>query len=61
MKVVEFCAPSQRVLGFGVFLALLATIVYFVFGTYTNYAFWIMTFAYAVTSLGAIDSIGMPD
>ncbi len=51
---VEVHAPSQPVLVVGVLVALLAIIYYFVPGANTNIAFWLMTFAYVVSSLGTI-------
>ena len=50
---VQVHAPSQPVLVVGVLVALLAIIYYFV-GTNTHYAFWLMTLAYVVASLGTI-------
>jgi hypothetical protein len=37
-----------------VVVALLALICYFIPGNYTNIAFWLMTMAYLVASLGTI-------
>ena len=51
---VEVHAPSQPVLVVGVIAALAAIIYYFVPGTNTHYAFWLMTLAYVVASLGTI-------
>jgi hypothetical protein len=51
---VEVHAPSQPVLVVGVLVALLAIIYYFVPGSNTDIAFWLMTFAYVVSSLGTI-------
>jgi hypothetical protein len=51
---VEAHAPSQPVLVVGAVVALLALIIYFVPGADTNYAFWLMTLAYVVASLGTV-------
>ena len=51
---VEVHAPSQPVLVVGVLVALLAIIYYFVPGANTHYAFWMMTLAYVVASLGTV-------
>jgi hypothetical protein len=52
---IELHAPSQPVLVVGVLVALLAIILYFVPGiANANYAFWLMTLAYVVSSLGTI-------
>ena len=44
----------QPVLVVGVLVALLAIIYYFIPGTNTHYAFWLMTAAYVVASLGTM-------
>jgi hypothetical protein len=51
---IEVHAPSQPVLVVGVLVALLAIILYFVPGGNTHYAFWLMTLAYVVASLGTV-------
>jgi hypothetical protein len=51
---VETHAPSQPVLVVGVLVAMFALILYFIPGDYTNTAFWLMTVAYVVSSLGTI-------
>jgi hypothetical protein len=51
---VEVHAPSQPVLIVGVLVALLALILHFIPGANTNYAFWLMTLAYVVASLGTV-------
>jgi hypothetical protein len=51
---VEVHAPSQPVLVVGVLVALLALICYFIPGKNTNIAFWLMTLAYVVASLGTV-------
>jgi hypothetical protein len=51
---VEVHAPSQPVLVVGVLVALLALFLYFIPGANTNYAFWLMTLAYVVASLGTV-------
>ena len=51
---IEVHAPSQPALVVGVLVALLAIILYFIPGTYTHYAFWLMTIAYVVSALGAV-------
>jgi hypothetical protein len=51
---VEVHAPSQPVLVVGVLVALLALILHFISGANTNYAFWLMTLAYVVASLGTV-------
>ena len=52
---VEVHAPSQPVLVVGVLVALLAIILYFVPGAANaHYAFWLMTVAYVVASLGTV-------
>ena len=49
---IETHAPSQPVLVVGVVVALLAIILYFLSGA--NSAFWLMTLAYVVASLGTV-------
>jgi hypothetical protein len=49
---IETHAPSQPVLVVGVLVALLAIILYFLSGA--SGAFWLMTLAYVVTSLGTV-------
>ena len=49
---IEAHAPSQPVLVVGVLVALLAIILYFLSGA--NSAFWLMTLAYVVASLGTV-------
>ena len=49
---IETHAPSQPVLVVGVVVALLAIILYFLSGA--SGAFWLMTLAYVVTSLGTV-------
>ena len=49
---VDVHAPSWPVLIVGVLVALLAIIYYFVPGANVHYAFWLMTAAYVVASLG---------
>ena len=49
---IEAHAPSQPVLVVGVVVALLAIILYFLSGA--NSAFWLMTLAYVVASLGTV-------
>jgi len=51
---LEVHAPSQPVLVVGVLLALLALILYFIPGANTSIAFWLMTLAYVVASLGTV-------
>ena len=51
---VEVHAPSQPVLVVGVLVALLALILYFIPGANTHAAFWLMTIAYVVASLGTV-------
>jgi hypothetical protein len=51
---VEVHAPSQPVLIVGVLVALFAIIYYFIPGANTHTAFWLMTAAYVVTSLGTV-------
>jgi hypothetical protein len=51
---IEVHAPSQPVLVVGVLVALLALILHFIPGANTNYAFWLMTLAYVVASLGTV-------
>jgi hypothetical protein len=51
---VETHAPSQPVLVVGVVVALLGLICYFIPGNNTNIAFWLMTMAYLVASLGTV-------
>jgi hypothetical protein len=51
---LEVHAPSQPVLVVGVLVALLALILHFIPGANTNYAFWLMTLAYVVASLGTV-------
>jgi len=51
---VEVHAPSQPVLVVGVLVALLALVLYFMPGANTHSAFWLMTFAYVVASLGTV-------
>ena len=51
---VEVHAPSQPVLVVGVLAALLALILYFIPGTNQDIAFWLMTIAYVVASLGTV-------
>ncbi len=50
---VEVHAPSQPVLVVGVLVALCALIYYFM-GANTHIAFWMMTAAYVVASLGTM-------
>ncbi len=50
---VEVHAPSQPVLVVGVLVALFALIYYFI-GANINIAFWLMTAAYVVASLGTM-------
>ncbi len=50
---VEIHAPSQPALVVGVLVALCALIYYFI-GAGTNIAFWLMTAAYVVASLGTM-------
>ena len=49
---IETHAPSQPVLVVGVLVALLAIILYFLSGA--SGAFWLMTLAYVVASLGTV-------
>jgi hypothetical protein len=49
---IEAHAPSQPVLVVGVLVALLAIILYFLSGA--SGAFWLMTLAYVVASLGTV-------
>jgi hypothetical protein len=51
---IKVHAPSQPVLVVGVLVALLAIILYFIPGVNTHLAFWIMTLAYVVASLGTV-------
>ena len=52
---IDVHAPSQPVLVVGVLVALLAIILYFVPGVANaDYAFWLMTLAYVVSSLGTM-------
>jgi hypothetical protein len=51
---IEVHAPDWPVLVIGVLVALIAIILYFVPGHYVIYAFWLMTAAYVVASLGTI-------
>ena len=52
---IDVHAPSQSVLVVGVLVALLAIILYFVPGiANADYAFWLMTLAYVVSSLGTM-------
>ena len=51
---VEVHAPSQPVLVVGVLVALMALILYFTPGANTYAAFWLMTAAYVVASLGTL-------
>jgi hypothetical protein len=51
---IEVHAPSWPVLVVGVLVALLAIILNFVPGAYAQYAFWLMTAAYVVASLGTV-------
>ena len=51
---VEVHAPSQPVLVVGVLVALLAIFYYFIPGANAQIAFWLMTMAYVVSSLGTI-------
>ena len=51
---VEVHAPSQPVLVVGVLVALIALIYYCIPGASTHIAFWLMTLAYVVASLGTI-------
>ncbi len=50
---VEVHAPSQPVLVVAVLVALFALIYYFI-GANINIAFWLMTAAYVVASLGTM-------
>jgi uncharacterized integral membrane protein len=47
-------APSWPVLVVGVLVALLAIILYMAPGANVHYAFWLMTAAYVVASLGTM-------
>ena len=49
---IETHAPSQPVLVVGVVVALLALVLYFLSGG--SGAFWLMTLAYVVASLGTV-------
>jgi hypothetical protein len=49
---IETHAPSQPVLVVGVVVALLALVLYFLSGG--GGAFWLMTLAYVVASLGTV-------
>jgi multisubunit Na+/H+ antiporter MnhE subunit len=52
---VELHAPSWLGLVVGVVVALVAIFFYFNPGVaHTNYAFWLMTIAYVVASLGTV-------
>jgi uncharacterized integral membrane protein len=51
---VEVHAPSWPVLVVGVLVALLAIILYMLPGANVHYAFWFMTAAYVVASLGTV-------
>jgi hypothetical protein len=51
---VEVHAPSQPVLVVGVLVALLALIYYFIPGANMHTAFWMMSAAYVVASLGTM-------
>ena len=52
---IDVHAPSQPVLVVGVLVALLAIILHFVPGVANaDYAFWLMTLAYVVSSLGTM-------
>ena len=51
---IEVHAPSWPVLVVGVLVALIAIIYYFVPGTNVDAAFWLMTAAYVVASLGTM-------
>jgi hypothetical protein len=51
---IELHAPDWPVLVVGVLVALLSIILYFVPGLYVDYAFWLMTAAYVVASLGTM-------
>ena len=52
---VETRAPSQPVLVVGVLVAMLAIFLYFLPGAGNeNGAFWLMAFAYVVSSLGTL-------
>ena len=51
---IEVHAPSQPVLVVGVLVALLAIIYYFIPGANLHIAFWLMTAAYVVASLGTM-------
>jgi hypothetical protein len=55
---IEVHTPSQPVLVVGVLVALISIILHFVPGANTNYAFWLMTMAYVVSSLGTIVKTG---
>jgi hypothetical protein len=50
---VEVHAPSQPVLVVGVLVAMMALILYFI-GPNTHTAFWLMSAAYVVASLGTV-------
>jgi antibiotic biosynthesis monooxygenase (ABM) superfamily enzyme len=51
---VDVHAPSRPALVVGVLVAMLALIYYFIPAANTHIAFWLMTTAYVVASLGAM-------
>jgi hypothetical protein len=56
---VETHAPNQQVLFVGVFAALAALWCYSLGDGYTDAAFWLMTLAWVVSTLGAVVSVAV--